>query len=289
MLDATGQNVLMTIDSGEQFLESTRPTFNDAYGTGFWLRFAEVVQPPAGTRTFRVRLLPGSRDTCWAPVFSQQRLQALDSPIVSVGNASGTEGDAGSSTVTFDVNLGCVHDLPVTVDYFTADGTATAPGDYAAAQGQLTFVPGETAKTVGVEIQGDTLEEGNETFSLFLGAVSEAAVVHREGIGTIFDDEAFVSISGRTVLEGNSKRPASCPRGRKQRAFQEKTRPIKPKTARKAPQVWALNIPRESCSGIGFCRKSALLQPLSKPAKRSCSATKGSTRGVSRRPRPARA
>ena len=37
-------------------------------------------------------------------------------------------------------------ELPATVDFATANGTATAPGDYAAGSGTLTFAPGETTQ-----------------------------------------------------------------------------------------------------------------------------------------------
>jgi hypothetical protein len=40
--------------------------------------------------------------------------------------------------------------VAASVNYTTADGTASAPGDYAAASGALNFAPGETRKTVSV-------------------------------------------------------------------------------------------------------------------------------------------
>ena len=40
----------------------------------------------------------------------------------------------------------CAQAAPVTVDYATSDGTATAPGDYTAATGTVTFAPGDTSR-----------------------------------------------------------------------------------------------------------------------------------------------
>lgn len=57
-----------------------------------------------------------------------------------------------SGTATFTVSLSGSYALPVTVDYATADDTATAPGDYTATSGTLTFAPGESVKTVEVAI-----------------------------------------------------------------------------------------------------------------------------------------
>jgi large repetitive protein len=44
----------------------------------------------------------------------------------------------------------------VTVGYATADGSATQPGEYAEKSGTVAFAPGETAKTVSVDVKGDT-------------------------------------------------------------------------------------------------------------------------------------
>ena len=52
----------------------------------------------------------------------------------------------------------------ITVNYATANGTATATNDYVAATGTLTFNPGDTSKTIPITIVQDTLDEVNETF-----------------------------------------------------------------------------------------------------------------------------
>ncbi|HJZ80944.1 MAG TPA: FG-GAP-like repeat-containing protein, partial [Pyrinomonadaceae bacterium] len=51
-----------------------------------------------------------------------------------------------------------------TVDYATADGTATERGDYITARGTLSFGPGDTTKTITVLINDDSFVEGPETF-----------------------------------------------------------------------------------------------------------------------------
>ncbi len=55
------------------------------------------------------------------------------------------------------------------VDYATADGTATARGDYTAARGTLRFAPGETQKTFTVLVSNDDTQEANEVFNVTLG------------------------------------------------------------------------------------------------------------------------
>src|SRR5206468_1693240 len=77
-------------------------------------------------------------------------------PSLSINNASVTEGNNnGNSPATFTVTLSAVSGRAVDVDYATADGTAIAPADYTAVLATtLTFNPGETNKTVGVQIKG---------------------------------------------------------------------------------------------------------------------------------------
>lgn len=114
-----------------------------------------------------------------------------DEPRIGVGDAVATEGNAGTTLLTFTVSLSRPYDEAVTVAYSTADGTATAAdGDYAAASGLLTFAPGETTITVTVEVGGDTAPEGDEYLFVNLsGASSNTLLADGQGVGHIFDDD----------------------------------------------------------------------------------------------------
>ena len=57
--------------------------------------------------------------------------------------------------------------------YHTFDGTALAGHDYVAAEGHVTFEPGETEKAVVVDVIGETLFEDNERFFLAAGIVHD--------------------------------------------------------------------------------------------------------------------
>ena len=102
----------------------------------------------------------------------------------------------------------------MTVDYATSDDTATAPADYTAASGSLTFAPGETAKTVEVTVLDDAHDEGNEQMKLTLSNASGARIADAEGVGTIENTDpmpkAWMARFGRTVgsqvLEAVSER-----------------------------------------------------------------------------------
>ncbi len=54
-----------------------------------------------------------------------------DEPRISIGDAWAREGNSGTTPFTFTVSLSAASDLPVTVNYATADGSAMAGIDYA--------------------------------------------------------------------------------------------------------------------------------------------------------------
>ena len=98
-----------------------------------------------------------------------------DLPIASVGSASVAEGNSGTTALTFTVTLDRPAPWMVTVDFDTADGTAGG-SDYEAASGTVDFAPGETSKTVTVNVTGDTVAEFDETFTLALSNPASATL-----------------------------------------------------------------------------------------------------------------
>ena len=126
-------------------------------------------------------------------------------PKISVDDQSVIEGDSGTATASFTVSLNNPSAFGVSIDYATNDDTATAPSDYVGVSGSLAFVPGETAKTVAVDVNGDTIDESDETFTVDLSNLSGAAVGDGQGVGTIRDDDAppTIDIGDVTVTEGD--------------------------------------------------------------------------------------
>ena len=116
-------------------------------------------------------------------------------PSISVSDASAFEGDSGTNDATFTVSLSNPSYQSISVDWATADATATAGPDYIAGNGTVTFAPGETSKTITVKVKGDTLNEFNETFSLNLSNPANASIADAQGTGTIVDDDGPVAIS----------------------------------------------------------------------------------------------
>ncbi|MDL5367048.1 Calx-beta domain-containing protein [Xanthomonas sp. NCPPB 2654] len=115
-------------------------------------------------------------------------------PTLSIDDVSVNEGNSGTTTATFTVSLSAASGQTVSVDYASADGTATAGSDYVARVGTLTFAPGTTAQGVAITVNGDTAVEPNETFSVDLSGASNAGIARATGTGTITNDDAVVTV-----------------------------------------------------------------------------------------------
>lgn len=121
---------------------------------------------------------------------------------LSISNATVTEGNSGTVNAVFTVALSAASSQMVTVQYATANGTATAGSDYQAASGLLTFSPGDLTKPVSVAVNGDTLAEPNETFFVNLSNPTNATLEDGQALGTITDDDSAPAPS-ITVLSPN--------------------------------------------------------------------------------------
>ncbi len=111
-------------------------------------------------------------------------------PALTVDDVTVVEGTGGTTPATFTVRLSSVASQAVTVSYATANGTALAPADYAAASGPLTFAPGTTSRTVTVMVAADAVVEPDETFVVQLASPAGATIADGQGLGTISDDDA---------------------------------------------------------------------------------------------------
>ncbi|HEB70399.1 MAG TPA: hypothetical protein ENI88_12395, partial [Desulfobulbus sp.] len=140
--------------------------------------------------------------TGWATTYS-----------ISVDDVSGAEDTVGTITFTLSISPAVKTGDAVTIEYATADGTATADGDFQGIPStSMTFFPGDASKTVSVTIVPDSAVEGDETFTLQLSnpSVTPAAgnsvnLLTSSGTGTITnDDMATLSVSsaGRVAEDG---------------------------------------------------------------------------------------
>ena len=143
-------------------------------------------------------------------------------PALSVADASVSEPASGRANLNFTVTLSPTSTETVTVEYATADGTATQPGDYTSTSGTLTFSPGASTRRVSVPVLADSVNEGSETLVLRLSNATKGRITQGQATGTITNDglipAAWNARFGRTVadqvLEGVETRLRSAPDSR---------------------------------------------------------------------------
>ena len=163
-----------------------------------------------GSVTFGFQATPGATGGTAATGLSLNGDGGVPPPVLptlSVGDASLAEGNSGTKQMVFTVSLSQAATGPVTVNYATANGTATAGQDYVAKTGTITFAAGETQKTVSVTINGDKVAELNESLALNLSSPSGATLADGAAVGTILTDDVIVpriTIADATVKEGDS-------------------------------------------------------------------------------------
>ena len=132
-----------------------------------------------------------------------------DSATISISSPTVTEGNSGTTTMTFNVSLSNPVDTAVTMTANTANVSATAGSDYTAVSGgTVTFAANSTtAQTVSVTVNGDTTVELNETLNLVLSALSAGgrAVTFTgggstlTGTGTITNDDQRHDLDQQSV------------------------------------------------------------------------------------------
>jgi hypothetical protein len=114
----------------------------------------------------------------------------LPKTLLTISNVTVTASDTGTVTAVFTVSLSAPSSQPVTVNYATADGTATAGGnDYVPVFGTLTFAPGETTMTITVVVNPDRKKDADETFFVDLSGAVNALLVDDQGLGIILSDD----------------------------------------------------------------------------------------------------
>ncbi len=127
-----------------------------------------------------------------------------DQPAFSIDDIIVNEGSATANiTITLDQPLTSI----VTVDFSTADQTATSGTDYQATSGTVIFNPGDTSIIIQIPIINSDTTEVDETFIVNLSnpqsSVYEPTLATSQAIVTIQDnDPGSISINDISINEG---------------------------------------------------------------------------------------
>jgi len=114
----------------------------------------------------------------------------LPRTLLTINNVTVTASDTGTVRAVFIVSLSAPSSQPVTVNYATADGTATAGGnDYVPISGTVTFAPGQTTQTITVVVNPDMNKNADETFFVDLSGPINALLIDDQALGIILSDD----------------------------------------------------------------------------------------------------
>lgn len=128
------------------------------------------------------------------------------SSCLSVNDAQVNEGNSGTTNISFEVKLSNAASQPVSVDYKTIGRTAESSADFVQTSGNLVFPAGTTTQTVNLTVNGDVLDEDDETFTLTLSNPSNVVITDGVGVARIIDNDSppGLSIGNASVVEGDT-------------------------------------------------------------------------------------
>ena len=126
-------------------------------------------------------------------------------PAIDVADQQVFEGNGGTTPMVFSFSMNTTSSTTVHVDYETRDDTATAGAactagvDYISRSGRVSFPPGSLEQTLTIQVCGDTVIEGVETFSLELINAVGGVLVRPSAVGTIVDDDDVPTLSMESI------------------------------------------------------------------------------------------
>ena len=181
-------------------------TYSGEYGVGVGggLSIASAAPPLADLDDFTLSNIVNNVADVDPDISGPYTVNGTAVPSMAISDVTVREGNGGTTAFVFTVSLSAPSSQAVSVRYATADAGASAGTDYQAAAGTLTIPAGQSTGTITVLVNGDRLPESNETFFVNLSGPANAIIADGRGVGTILDDEPWVTLNDVTVTEGNA-------------------------------------------------------------------------------------
>lgn len=127
-------------------------------------------------------------------------------PSISINDATVVEGSSGAPVRSFTLTLSMVSAKPISVNLTSSPGTATQTFDYSALTTVTTIPAGATSQTISFLVNGDTVHEDDETFTVTLSNPVNVTIDRGTATITIQNDDPIpgISINDVTLTETNS-------------------------------------------------------------------------------------
>ena len=163
--------------------------------TGQWVR----LEVPAALVGLEGRILNGMAFTLFSGRATwdhggKYAAQIPGTQTISISDPTVSEG-SGPGSAVFNVTLSSASSDTISLNYATANNTATAFSDYTPAIGTIVFNPGQTSVPLSIPVIGDTVLESNENFFVNLSNAVNASLAENQGVGTILNDDSTPGIS----------------------------------------------------------------------------------------------
>lgn len=159
---------------------------------------------PQSTRSVKLQLSNQVEISLPASTITVATITDNDQRAITGNAVSLAEGNGGTTIALFPISISAPLEVPVTVQYQTADGSALAGTDFTAANGTATIPAGATEVTIPITVLADTTLELTETFTVLLSSPVNATLATATLTGTIQndDDQPVLQISPATVTAG---------------------------------------------------------------------------------------
>ena len=202
--DATGVTVTNLLPGSVNFVSATSSQGACSQSGGLVIGSLSTV-PGGSNATVSIAVVPATAGLTLTNVATVSRAEAdaylannvatnltvVTVPAMFIADSSCLEGNVGTTNMIFAVTLSAPSAQTITVNYGTANGTASAGKDYVATSGLITFPAGVTNQTVAVAVIGNTIVEPNKTFFVNLSSPSNATLGRSQAMGTIINDDGL--------------------------------------------------------------------------------------------------
>ena len=126
-------------------------------------------------------------------------------PTITIDDVRIGEGNAGQRTAAFRLKLSAPSGQVVRVNFATEGSSATSSDDFVVVANEIAFTTGNVYAYARVLINGDELNEPDETFFVNLSSPTNATISDNQALGLILNDDSApaLTINDASLTEGD--------------------------------------------------------------------------------------